>query len=288
MNGVLFRRSARSLWKTWVVFAAVLSLYVSMITAMFDPKLNATLDEIVTAMPQLMNMVGMQAGSSSLGGFLINYLYGFLLLLLPLVFSILAANRLVARWVDTGSMAYLLVSPNTRARVARTQALVLIAGGTLLTAYCTALAVGCAAAMFPGELDVPAYLVVNAGLLEVLQRDYQVNVAGPSTMAALLNSLQMGFKTLAIQKRSGEVWQLLGAVKTEFDKFGQGLSKMQQRLRQTDEELDNLIGVRSRAISRKLRAVQTLDENTAATLLELDTEPGRPVTARLPESGEEL
>ena len=69
MNGVLFRRSARSLWKTWVVFAAVLSLYVSMITAMFDPKLNATLDEIVTAMPQLMNMVGMQAGSSSLGGF---------------------------------------------------------------------------------------------------------------------------------------------------------------------------------------------------------------------------
>ena len=82
MNGVLFRRSARSLWKTWVVFAAVLSLYVSMITAMFDPKLNATLDEIVTAMPQLMNMVGMQAGSSSLGGFLINYLYGFLLLLL--------------------------------------------------------------------------------------------------------------------------------------------------------------------------------------------------------------
>ena len=130
--------------------------------------------------------------------------------------------------------------------------------------------------------------VVNAGLLEVLQRDYQVNVAGPSTMAALLNSLQMGFKTLAIQKRSGEVWQLLGAVKTEFDKFGQGLSKMQQRLRQTDEELDNLIGVRSRAISRKLRAVQTLDENTAATLLELDTEPGGPVTTRLTESGEEL
>ena len=112
--------------------------------------------------------------------------------------------------------------------------------------------------------------VVNAGLLEVLQRDYQVNIAGPS-----------------IQKRSGEVWQLLGAVKTEFDKFGQGLSKMQQRLRQTDEELDNLIGVRSRAISRKLRAVQTMDESAAAALLELDAEPGRPVTAKLPENGEE-
>ena len=94
---------------------------------------------------------------------------------------------------------------------------------------------------------------------------------------------EMGFKTLAIQKRSGEVWQLLGAVKTEFDKFGQGLSKMQQRLRQTDEELDNLIGVRSRAISRKLRSVQSLDDASAAALLELDTEPGRPVAARLPE-----
>ena len=127
--------------------------------------------------------------------------------------------------------------------------------------------------------------VVNAGLLEVLQRDYQVNVAGPSTMAALLNSLQMGFKTLAIQKRSGEVWQLLGAVKTEFDKFGQGLSKMQQRLRQTDEELDNLIGVRSRAISRKLRSVQSLDEAAAATLLELDA-PLRPLSGgQLPQVG---
>lgn len=129
--------------------------------------------------------------------------------------------------------------------------------------------------------------VVNAGLLEVLQRDYQVNIAGPSTMAALLNSLQMGFKTLSIQKRSGEVWQLLGAVKTEFEKFGQGLNKLQQRLRQTDEELDQLIGVRSRAINRKLRAVQTMDERTAAALLELDAEPGRPVAARLPEMPDE-
>ena len=130
--------------------------------------------------------------------------------------------------------------------------------------------------------------VVNSGLLEALQREYQVNVAGPSTMAALLNSLQMGFKTLAIQKRSSEVWQVLGAVKTEFEKFGQGLGKMQERLRQTDEELDRLIGVRTRAINRKLRAVQSLDEPAAAALLELDAEPGGPVRARLPETaGEE-
>ena len=111
--------------------------------------------------------------------------------------------------------------------------------------------------------------VVNRGLMEQLQRDYQVNLAGPSTMAALLNSLQMGFKTLAIQKRSGEVWQVLGAVKTEFEKFSEGLTRLQTHLRQTDEDLDKLIGTRTRAINRKLREVQTLDSASAAQILEL-------------------
>lgn len=124
--------------------------------------------------------------------------------------------------------------------------------------------------------------VVNRGMVETLQRDYQVNVAGPSTMAALLNSLQMGFKTLAIQKRSNEVWQVLGAVKTEFEKFDKGLAKLQERLRQSDRELDDLIGTRTRAINRKLRAVQSLDDASAATLLELDAAPGRPPRASLP------
>lgn len=114
--------------------------------------------------------------------------------------------------------------------------------------------------------------VVNLGLVERLQRDYQVNIAGPSTMAALLNSLQMGFRTLAIQKRSNEVWQVLAAVKTEFDKFSDGLAKMQQRLRQTDDELDKLIGVRTRAINRKLRSVQKLESpSDVADILELET-----------------
>ena len=125
--------------------------------------------------------------------------------------------------------------------------------------------------------------VVNQGMVETLQRDYQVNVAGPSTMAALLNSLQMGFKTLAIQKRSNEVWQVLGAVKTEFEKFDKGLAKLQERLRQSDRELDDLIGTRTRAINRKLRAVQSLDDASAAVLLELDAAPGRPLRASVPD-----
>lgn len=109
---------------------------------------------------------------------------------------------------------------------------------------------------------------VSRGLVEILQRDYKVNLAGPSTMAALLNSLQMGFRTLAIQKQSGEVWKLLGAVRTEFDKFGDILQMTQTRLEQANKELDKLVGVRTRAIRRRLREVERLDAAEAASVLE--------------------
>lgn len=99
--------------------------------------------------------------------------------------------------------------------------------------------------------------VVNRGLVEILQRDYKVNIAGPSTMAALLNSLQMGFKTLAVQKRSAEVWEVLGGVKQEFDKFNEVLVATQQRLDQANKELDKLVGVRTRQIQRKLKNIQS-------------------------------
>ena len=90
-------------------------------------------------------------------------------------------------------------------------------------------------------------------MVETLQREYRVNIAGPSTMAALLNSLQMSFRTIAIQRRSGEVWNILGAVKTEFDKFADALTMTQTRLEQASSELDKLVGVRTRQIQRKLR-----------------------------------
>lgn len=100
--------------------------------------------------------------------------------------------------------------------------------------------------------------VVNRGMVEVLQRKYNVNIAGPSTMAAMLNSLQMGFRTFAIQKRSGEVWNVLSAVKSEFSKFETVLKSAQQRINQANVELDKLVGVRTRAIQRKLRDVSEL------------------------------
>ncbi len=112
--------------------------------------------------------------------------------------------------------------------------------------------------------------VVNRGLVEELQRKYKVNVAGPSTMAALLNSLQMGFKTLAVQKRSTEVWKILSDVKVEFDKFNDVLEMTQQRINQANAELDKLVGVRTRQIQRKLSGVQTInpDDNSVKELSE--------------------
>lgn len=101
--------------------------------------------------------------------------------------------------------------------------------------------------------------IVNDGILTELQNTYKVNVAGPSTMAALLNSLQMGFKTLAIQKRSAEAWKVLATVKTEFDKFAAVLEATQNRLDQANKELDKLVGVRTRSIIRSLKDVQTAD-----------------------------
>ena len=112
--------------------------------------------------------------------------------------------------------------------------------------------------------------VVNHGLVEILQNEYKINIAGPSTMAAMLNSLQMGFKTLAIQKRSSEVWQVLGAVKTEFATFEKVLNSAKDRIRKVDEDLDKLVGVRTRQINRKLRDVESLDNDMSIKLI--DTE----------------
>ena len=95
--------------------------------------------------------------------------------------------------------------------------------------------------------------VIRMGLLETLQREYRVNVAGPATMAALLNSLQMGFRTLAIGRRTSEVWNTLSAVKTEFGKFEEVLRKAQDNLAKTSTNLDQLIGVRTRVMQQKLK-----------------------------------
>ena len=102
--------------------------------------------------------------------------------------------------------------------------------------------------------------VINLGMVETLQQNFQVNIAGPSTMAAMLNALQMGFQTLAIQKRSTEVWQVLKQVQTEFDRFADVLQKTQNALHSADSQLERLVGTRTRAIQRQLGAIQTQND----------------------------
>jgi DNA recombination protein RmuC len=95
-------------------------------------------------------------------------------------------------------------------------------------------------------------------MITMLQREYKIIVSGPTTLAAMLNSLQMGFKTLAIQKRSSEVWKILGAVKTEFGKFGGVLEKAQKKITEANNELDTLVGTRTRMMFSKLKGVEEL------------------------------
>lgn len=109
---------------------------------------------------------------------------------------------------------------------------------------------------------------LRLGMLERLQREFRVTLAGPATMAALLNSLQMGFQTLAIQQRSSEVWEILGEVRTEFGRFGEALGATRQRLEQAGDELDKLVGVRTRMIQKKLERAAQLNEHRSPSLEE--------------------
>ena len=117
------------------------------------------------------------------------------------------------------------------------------------------------AVMFLPTEGLYAEVVNNPELTAFLQQNYRVCVSGPSTMAALLNSIQMGFKTLAIQKRSQEVWKILSGVKNEFDKFAGVIEAVQQRINQANKELDSLVGTRTRAIQRQLRSVESMDDS---------------------------
>jgi DNA recombination protein RmuC len=124
------------------------------------------------------------------------------------------------------------------------------------------------ALMFLPTEGLYAEAIRRVGLVEQVQRDCRVVFAGPTTLAALLNSLQMGFRTLAIQKRSSEVWNLLAGVKTEFAKFGDALSKVKDKLDQAASDMDK-VAVRSRAITKKLRDVEELPSNPQPLLPEL-------------------
>lgn len=118
--------------------------------------------------------------------------------------------------------------------------------------------------------SIYAEVIRRTALVEMLQKEYKIVVTGPTTLGAILNSLQMGFRTLAIQKRTGEVWSVLGAVKTEFGKFGGLLEKVQKNLQTAGDQLEEVMGKRTRAIERKLRQVEELPQEESQKILPIN------------------
>lgn len=161
----LFKNGIKNGWKLFVILGAVITMYFSIIVTMFDPTLGAALDEFIKAMPQLMSMFGMHAMANTLVDFIASYLYGMIMLIFPMLFSILTANRLVARQIDQGTMAYLLAAPVSRKKVVATQASVLLLGVVLLVTLATGVGVFTAQLTFPDKLDMATFLRLNGGLL---------------------------------------------------------------------------------------------------------------------------
>ena len=165
INAALYRREMKSSLRLLAILAAVITMYVAVIVSLYDPAMMAMLDSFTAAMPELMAAVGMRAGATSLLGFMVSYLYGFILLVFPMLLCILRGNGLVAKYVDNGSMAMLLAAPVKRRTVALTQLAVLLSLLTLLMLYITALELICASISFPGELNPAELIRLNGALM---------------------------------------------------------------------------------------------------------------------------
>ncbi len=165
MNLPLFKLGWRSLWRIFLGFALLLTMYIAVIIPMFDPQIGGALAQLAQSMPELMAMFGMAGSGLTMTDFVATYLYGMLMPLFPMIFSIIAANRLVARHVDKGSMAYLLAAPVPRRRIVATQLAVLLSSLILLLAYCTGLCIAVCELSFPGQLETGPFLLMNLSLL---------------------------------------------------------------------------------------------------------------------------
>ncbi len=149
-----------------IIIAAVAMLYMPSIVSMYDPKTQESLNEMIKMLPkEMVAAMGFSNPVSDLISFIATYFYGFLILLLPMIYTIIVANRSVASHVDRGSMAYLLSTPNTRVKIALTQATYLLLSITVLIGFISIVGIGMCEALFPGELDIAMFLLLNSGVL---------------------------------------------------------------------------------------------------------------------------
>ena len=163
-NFILLKKEFKSNFFVLIIFMGILTIYGVVMISMFDPKLGESLKQMSESMPQMFALFGMNNFSTDLMDFLINYLYSFLLIVLPLVFIILLIHRLVIRYIDKGSIAYLFSTPNSRIKIITTQIAAAVFNIFILNMYITLLYIIVSESMFKGELDITKMVVVNIGL----------------------------------------------------------------------------------------------------------------------------
>ena len=160
----LLKQSIRSNYKIWLIFAVILTIYIAMIIGMYDPQITNKVEELLSLLPkELLSAFGFDMQDQSLTGFVSSYLFGFLLLLFPMIHTILAANRLMASGIDKGSMVYLIATPNARWKIAYTQAVYLAGSTGVLFAWTAAVGVSVCEWLFPGMLRVGTFLDLCLG-----------------------------------------------------------------------------------------------------------------------------
>jgi len=164
-NMALYKREAGAMWRTAAVFAAILTVYIIVIITVYDTEMLGALLIMAEAMPDIFDAMGFRIGDVSLIGFLSSYLYGFILLICPMGFSVLCGHALIAARVESGAMVCLLAAPVKRRAVAFTQMTVMATGIISLVAYTMLLEVAVCGIAYPGELDVSKLLLMNGGLL---------------------------------------------------------------------------------------------------------------------------
>lgn len=157
----LFKREMKANIKLLTVFIYILTLYIFMIVYMFNPSSGTGWDAIIKLMPGVMKAAGFTSGGNTLIGAVATGLYGMIVLMIPMVFSIILANKLIAGYVDSGSMACLLATPNKRVKIALTQALCIWVSIGILIIYTTVAIIVCSAIMHPGILDIGKLILIN-------------------------------------------------------------------------------------------------------------------------------
>ena len=165
INWALYTHGIKSNYKIVLLFFALLTMYITSIVSMFDPEAMSAMEELLELCLKLWQWWEWQDDVTSFLGYLITYLYGFIFLVIPFIATIIVAINLVSAYVDSGSMSYLLASPNSRKTIISTQILALLTVIFAIISYCTALTIISSEAMFPGELDIVNLLTINLGLL---------------------------------------------------------------------------------------------------------------------------